>query len=806
TCKVSLRIFPTDCDTEGFSGTTWSHGRILVGRRVWTPGEAAPAAAPRPRGSASPPPAAPRSSPPPPVWTPRSAGASPLVERKAFRPVNFAASPSLSRKAQPPAPGPPPGSVQSPEEPPPWKDAGAPSGPPGPSGSSGLGGSQLPRAPNPTVTLLQKAREGQIPRGAQYLDHESTSSPPLDQCDGDATHVRVVSARRPVDGVGPTTRDGLPTVLRSEVRDDNKERWYKRMYDQLHKIKQDDDYVTVRAVSESLKYAAEVYRNQPGRIENYEPGKSSIAEREAKQWWDEVLDIFDGMEKRNKENLQAFNKPSFMTYALKESGYESDTQLVVRRREDGPGAEPLSPAQQRTAYKEIQKGGDVPLHGLRKTAPEKPKDPEPELEFTQSLGPVPAPAPPPPPVAPPPKAYESEPESPHRYADSEVTIRYRSPVSAALAADAGRPLSEQELSRRQAEAMRRLYQEERRRKYLHELQDISARRHTDNFTPSQKSPIPLNRYDDLLDEYWSAGTGRSSTPVARLAAKALYNFVGQTPRELSFRRGDVILVKRQVDRNWYEGELNGVQGLFPTNYVEVLPYEHLRTTPTKRVQEGQARAKYNFIAQTRMELSLAKGELVNLIRRVDENWFEGRIGNQKGIFPVSYVEVLLEPSERPATTPIPTGKPVAAPAAHSLILNGGGGGPQHSYQPPTSRSPANYSGVTAYGAVPASTISTSSATSGGQQRQAQQQAHAKQHHDPVHMHQTLHIDTHSDPVPYRALYNYRPQNDDELELLEGDIVLVMEKCDDGWYVGSSQRTGFFGTFPGNYVLVIEKDV
>lgn len=38
---------------------------------------------------------------------------------------------------------------------------------------------------------------------------------------------------------------------------------------------------------------------------------------------------------------------------------------------------------------------------------------------------------------------------------------------------------------------------------------------------------------------------------------------------------------------------------------------------------------------------------MNLIRRVDENWFEGRVGSQKGIFPVSYVEVLLEPSERP---------------------------------------------------------------------------------------------------------------------------------------------------------------
>ena len=55
------------------------------------------------------------------------------------------------------------------------------------------------------------------------------------------------------------------------------------------------------------------------------------------------------------------------------------------------------------------------------------------------------------------------------------------------------------------------------------------------------------------------------------------------------------------------------------------------------------------------------------------------------------------------------------------------------------------------------------------------------------------------PCRYRALYNYKPQNDDEVELSEGDIVFVMEKCDDGWFVGTSQRTGIFGTFPGNYV-------
>ena len=49
------------------------------------------------------------------------------------------------------------------------------------------------------------------------------------------------------------------------------------------------------------------------------------------------------------------------------------------------------------------------------------------------------------------------------------------------------------------------------------------------------------------------------------------------------------------------------------------------------------------------------------------------------------------------------------------------------------------------------------------------------------------------------MYDYKPQNDDELELHRGDFVLVMEKCEDGWFVGTSQSTNEFGTFPGNYV-------
>ncbi|KAL8186712.1 UNVERIFIED_CONTAM: hypothetical protein K2H54_005410 [Gekko kuhli] len=62
--------------------------------------------------------------------------------------------------------------------------------------------------------------------------------------------------------------------------------------------------------------------------------------------------------------------------------------------------------------------------------------------------------------------------------------------------------------------------------------------------------------------------------------------------------------------------------------------------------------------------------------------------------------------------------------------------------------------------------------------------------------------TPQDVLSYQALYSYVPQNDDELELRDGDLVDVMEKCDDGWFVGTSRRTRQFGTFPGNYVKLV----
>ncbi|XP_039953867.1 sorbin and SH3 domain-containing protein 1 isoform X7 [Bactrocera tryoni] len=351
-------------------------------------------------------------------------------------------------------------------------------------------------------------------------------------------------------------------------------------------------------------------------------------------------------------------------------------------------------------------------------------------------------------------------KSPNRYLESDVNIHFKTPIRH----EYKQAMSDEDLAQRQAEQMQKLYQEERRRKYLQELQDMNARRHTDNFTPTQKSPIPLNRYDDFQSDLAPKSPNAITT---RTAARALYNFQGQNARELTFKKGDIIYIRRQIDRNWYEGEFNAMIGLLPVSYVEVVNKETARQQP-KKPSEGQARAKYNFQAQSGIELSLNKGELVTLTRRVDDNWFEGKIANRKGIFPVSYVEVLTDiGAEDIAARTVITEQASVTNLRPSLD---------------TLRTNINneFNLITKNGHQPPNGILKET----------------KHHNNKI---DALHVDTHSEPLVYRALYKYRPQNSDEMELLEGDIVHVLEICDDGWFVGTSQRTGCFGTFPGNYV-------
>ncbi|TQS32507.1 hypothetical protein Golomagni_07173, partial [Golovinomyces magnicellulatus] len=52
---------------------------------------------------------------------------------------------------------------------------------------------------------------------------------------------------------------------------------------------------------------------------------------------------------------------------------------------------------------------------------------------------------------------------------------------------------------------------------------------------------------------------------------ALYDFAAQAEGDLSFSAGDVIEIvsRTKNDNEWWTGKLNGKQGQFPGNYVQL---------------------------------------------------------------------------------------------------------------------------------------------------------------------------------------------------------------------------------------------
>ncbi|XP_074089420.1 sorbin and SH3 domain-containing protein 1 isoform X46 [Macrotis lagotis] len=298
--------------------------------------------------------------------------------------------------------------------------------------------------------------------------------------------------------------------------------------------------------------------------------------------------------------------------------------------------------------------------------------------------------------------------------------------------------------RRRHDDKEKLLADQRRLKREQEEADIAARRHT-GVIPTHHQFITNERFGDLLNV---DDTAKRKSGLEMRPARAKFDFKAQTLKELPLQKGDIVYIYKQIDQNWYEGEHHGRVGIFPRTYIELLPpaekAQPKKMAPIQVLEYGDAVAKFNFNGDTQVEMSFRKGERITLIRQVDENWYEGRIcgTTRQGIFPITYVDVIKRP----------------------LLKN-----------------PVDYIDL------PFSSPNRST-TASPQQPQAQQRRTTSDRSQNL-----------QDLYSYQALYSYKPQNDDELELRDGDIVDVLEKCDDGWFVGTSRRTRQFGTFPGNYV-------
>ncbi|XP_006867675.1 PREDICTED: SH3 domain-containing protein 21 [Chrysochloris asiatica] len=253
----------------------------------------------------------------------------------------------------------------------------------------------------------------------------------------------------------------------------------------------------------------------------------------------------------------------------------------------------------------------------------------------------------------------------------------------------------------------------------------------------------------------SSGTalpGSGGRPEA-MEVLVLYGYRAQKDDELNLAPGDVVRqVRRGPSRGWLRGELGGRCGLFPERLVQEIP-ENLRGAveaprprcvrsrghPAKsRGAQRWCKVNFNYSPEQADELQLQAGEMVEVLKEIEDGWWLGQKNGQLGAFPSNFVELLDSgpPSLDNPDVPSISSSPQRPPKLSSLTYD----------------SPPEYLRTVSY------------------------------------------------PETYRVLFDYQPEAPDELELRRGDVVKVLRKttADAGWWEGESQ--GRRGVFPDNFVL------
>lgn len=98
----------------------------------------------------------------------------------------------------------------------------------------------------------------------------------------------------------------------------------------------------------------------------------------------------------------------------------------------------------------------------------------------------------------------------------------------------------------------------------HDVDDLSNR-----FSRSRISSGPnSSRYSQDRSDARVSSANNEKTPKA----VALYSFKGEESGDLPFRKGDVITILKKSDSqdDWWTGRVNGNEGIFPANYVELV--------------------------------------------------------------------------------------------------------------------------------------------------------------------------------------------------------------------------------------------
>ncbi|XP_068613773.1 SH3 domain-containing kinase-binding protein 1-like, partial [Brachionichthys hirsutus] len=210
--------------------------------------------------------------------------------------------------------------------------------------------------------------------------------------------------------------------------------------------------------------------------------------------------------------------------------------------------------------------------------------------------------------------------------------------------------------------------------------------------------------------------------------------------------GDVVKnVTKAGEEGWLLGELRGMRGIFPSNFVKEVPIylrgdskrepRSIRTTKKKN-QTRKCEVMFAYNPKNTDELKLDVGETIDIVREIEDGWWMGIKNGQVGAFPSNFVkEIVVSPKD---------GKHNEVKARPKLS--------DAVFIKETSQRPS--------------------------------------------------VRINAKKECCQVLFDYKARAEDELDLKKGDVLSILKKEaeDDGWWEG--ELNGRCGFFPDNFVMVI----
>lgn len=132
-------------------------------------------------------------------------------------------------------------------------------------------------------------------------------------------------------------------------------------------------------------------------------------------------------------------------------------------------------------------------------------------------------------------------------------------------------------------------------------------------------------------------------------ARALYDYDTGVEGDLTFKRGDLIIVHQRIDDEWCRGEINHQTGIFPVNYVDIpdIALIPMEKTIAPALADSLAKlsfkprfvtAMYGYCSGIADDLIFEPGDVIQVVEQVNDEWIKGMLNGKTGLVPLTYVQ------------------------------------------------------------------------------------------------------------------------------------------------------------------------